>query len=73
MKMKYLIGICILAAACGAAIPEPLIERARLICEPYGGLDQVWNYRVRTEISFRCANGDQHVLLPINLENPNGN
>lgn len=67
--MKRLLAICAILATCSIAVPEPAIEKARQICEPYGGLEQVNAYQNQygNVLAFVCANGDKHTLLPLPL------
>jgi len=65
--MKRLLAICAILAACSIAVPEPAIEKARQICEPYGGLEEVYGYQGQygNTMQFICANGDRHTLFPM--------
>lgn len=62
--MKKLLAFCVVIAACQFAVPEPAIEKARQICEPYGGLKEVSALRLDT-LYFTCNNGDEHTLMPM--------
>lgn len=64
MKTKYLIIAAITLSACQFAIPEPLVERVRRSCEPYGGVETIY-YQLKDEIHFTCNNGDKHVVFAL--------
>lgn len=69
MSTKKLICFVVFIAACNTLIPEPLVERARLACEPYGGVRSIApNTNSRKGIVFWCNNGDEHHLIVVQPE-----
>jgi len=52
------LALCFALTGCSLATNGGAVDKAREVCEPYGGVSQLWN-RALSPDSFRvvCANG----------------